>query len=382
MAETDWGGSGKGLADKADQDRALGEFDFAGDDNVVPFAVEALDARGRVVQLGPMLDQILARHDYPEAVNRLLAEMIVLTVLLGTSLKFDGKFTAQTQTDGPVDLLVVDFSTPSSVRAYARFDEAKLEAAAAAGVTTSQALLGNGVMALTVDQGEYMQRYQGIVELAGASMEEVAEGYFRQSEQIPTAVKLAVARIARRGANGFVEGWRAGGLIAQFLPDAPERMRMPDLPGGDLPDGTDDPLDNYEPDDAWVEVRALVDTVEASELADPDIGVERLLFRLFHERGVKVFPPNPVADDCSCNRERIKSVLSNFTADEIAESVEEGRIEVTCEFCGEAYSFAPEEFEPVDAGGESAQDEKDAGSPGIEAGSADDRRRETDDRRS
>ena len=338
----------------AESGLALGEFDFAGDDNVVPFAVEGLDARGRVVQLGPMLDQILARHDYPEPVNRLLAEMIVLTVLLGTSLKFDGKFIAQTQTDGPVDLLVVDFATPSSVRAYARYDAARLTAAVETGATGSQALLGTGVMALTVDQGEYMQRYQGIVELAGASMEEVAEAYFRQSEQIPTAVKLAVARIARRGETGFVEGWRAGGLIAQFLPDAPERMRMPDLPGGDLPEGAADPLEDYVPDDAWVEVRALVDTVEASELADPDLGVERLLFRLFHERGVKVFPPNPVADDCSCNRERIKSVLSNFTAEEIAESVEDGKIEVTCEFCGEAYSFEPEEFDTMERTGDAA----------------------------
>ena len=357
----------------AEPNLALGEFDFAGDDNVVPFAVEALDARGRVVQLGPMLDQILGRHDYPEPVNRLLAEMIVLTVLLGTSLKFDGKFIAQTQTDGPVDLLVVDFATPSSVRAYARFDEARLSAAIEAGAITSEALLGTGVMALTVDQGEYMQRYQGIVELAGVSMEEVAEAYFRQSEQIPTAVKLAVAKIARRGETGFVEGWRAGGLIAQFLPDAPERMRMPDLPGGDLPEGAEDPLEDYEPDDAWVEVRALVDTVEASELADPDIGVERLLFRLFHERGVKVFSPNPVADDCSCNRERIKGVLSNFTAQEIAESVEDGQIEVTCEFCGEAYSFAPDEFEKVDGADLPADGSEDDGSRGFEAGVAGER---------
>ncbi|HDZ75183.1 MAG TPA: Hsp33 family molecular chaperone [Aurantimonas coralicida] len=329
----------------AEAERALGEFGYAGDDAVVPFNVEALEARGRAVQLGPMLDQILGRHDYPEPVSRLLAEMIALTVLLGTSLKFDGKFIAQTQTDGPVDLLVVDFATPSSVRAYARFDEAKLDAAISAGTTHSEALLGKGVMALTVDQGAYMQRYQGIVELNGTSMEEVAEAYFRQSEQIPTAVKLAVAKIARRGENGFVEGWRAGGLIAQFLPEAPERMRLPDLPGGDAPEGADDPEGSFEPDDAWVEVRALVDTIDASELADPDVGVERLLFRLFHERGVRVFPAKPVADDCSCTRERIRDVLSNFSQEEIGESVEDGKIAVTCEFCGEGYEFDPAEFE-------------------------------------
>jgi molecular chaperone Hsp33 len=190
-----------------------------------------------------------------------------------------------------------------------------------------------------------MQRYQGIVELTGgSSLEDVAEGYFRQSEQIPTTVRLAVARIARRSdGGGFVEGWRAGGLIAQFLPEAPERMRMPDLPGGDAPEGAED-VAGFEDDDAWTEVKALVETVHDSELADPDVGVERLLFRLFHERGVRVFPATPVIDDCSCSRERIKDVLSNFSAEEIADSVEDGRIAVTCEFCGEHYDFAPEEF--------------------------------------
>ncbi|KQT54413.1 Hsp33-like chaperonin [Aureimonas sp. Leaf454] len=324
--------------------QSLGAFGFAGDDAVVPFHVEALDARGRAVQLGTMLDQVLGRHDYPEPVSRLLAEMIVLTVLLGTSLKFEGKFIAQAQTDGPVDLLVVDFTTPSSVRAYARFDEARV-AAASAGSTAAETLLGSGTMALTVDQGGHMQRYQGIVELTGgASLEDVAEGYFRQSEQIPTTVRLAVARIARRSdSGGFVETWRAGGLIAQFLPESPERMRMPDLPGGDAPEGTEDET-AFEDDDAWTEVKALVETVHDSELADPDVGVERLLFRLFHERGVRVFPATPVIDDCSCSRERIKDVLSNFSAEEITDSIEEGRIAVTCEFCGEHYDFAPNEF--------------------------------------
>ncbi len=323
----------------------LGEFGFAGDDAVVPFAVEALDARGRAVQLGTMVDRILARHDYPAPVSQLLAEMIVLTVLLGTSLKFDGKFIAQTQTDGPVDLLVVDYSAPSSVRAYARFDADRLGEAVAVGQADPASLLGAGILALTIDQGPHTQRYQGIVELNGDSLESVAENYFRQSEQIPTTVRLSVARIARRleGGGGFKESWRAGGLIAQFLPTAPERMRLPDLPGGDVPEGAQ--TQSFEPDDAWTEVQALVGTIEPSELADPEVGVERLLFRLFHERGVRVFPPTPVRDDCSCNREKIKGVLESFSAEDLAESVEDGQIEVTCEFCGEAYSFSPDEFD-------------------------------------
>src|SRR5690606_11859699 len=171
----------------------LGEFGFAGDDHVVPFEVSALDLRGRAVQLGPVLDAILPRHGYPEPVANLLAEAMVLTVLLGTALKFEGKFIVQSRTDGPVDLLVADFATPHSLRAYARFDPARLEAALAEGRTSPAELLGKGVLALTVDQGAYMQRYQGIVELDGTSLEEVARTYFRQSEQIPTDVRLAVA---------------------------------------------------------------------------------------------------------------------------------------------------------------------------------------------
>ncbi|SJZ67355.1 Hsp33 family molecular chaperone [Consotaella salsifontis] len=323
----------------------LGQFGHAGDDSVVPFQVEGLDSRGRAVQLGPMLDRLLGRHDYPEPVSRLLAEMIVLTVLLGTSLKFSGKFIVQAQTDGPVDLLVVDFSTPSDVRAYARFDAERIASASTEAMENPALLLGTGTLALTVDQGAHMQRYQGIVELNGSSLESIAESYFRQSEQIPTAVRLTVAKMSRResGGDAFTESWRAGGLIAQFLPSAPERMRLPDLPGGDAPEGAD--LPEHEPDDAWVEVSTLVETIEPSELIDPDVGVERLLFRLFHERGVRVFPASPVRDFCSCSKDRIREVLSNFSAEEIKDSIEDGRIEVTCEFCGEHYQFDPAEFE-------------------------------------
>ena len=180
----------------------LGEFGFAGDDHVVPFEVGPLDVRGRAVQLGPMLDQILARHDYPEPVARLLAEACVLTVLLGTSLKFDGKFILQTRTDGPVDMLVADFTTPQSLRAYARFDAERLAAAIASGDDRPEQLLGDGVLAMTIDQGAYMQRYQGIVQLDGASLEDVARIYFRQSEQIPTDVRLSVAKQLMPGGDG------------------------------------------------------------------------------------------------------------------------------------------------------------------------------------
>lgn len=320
----------------------LGDFRFAGDDAVVPFQVEGLDVRGRAVQLGASIDAILKRHDYPLEVASLLAAATVLTVLLGTSLKFEGKFIFQTQSDGPVDMLVVDFRTPRSVRAYARYDAERLQEAAAAGKTRPEELLGKGTLAFTVDQGAYTQRYQGIVALDGSSLEEIACTYFRQSEQIPTDVKLSVARLVERGADGKpVEQWRAGGLIVQFLPESELRARIPDLPGGDGDDGEAafDPAD-----DAWDEARSLVGTIESSELTDPQVGAERLLYRLFHERGVRVFEAVPVLDECSCSREKIADVLSGFTAEEIDDSVEDGKIAVTCEFCSTLYTFDPADF--------------------------------------
>ncbi len=153
-----------------EQARKLGEFGFAGDDYVVPFEVGSLDVRGRIVQMGPMLDQILDRHNYPEPVARLLAEASVLTVLLGTLLKFEGKLILQTRTDGPVDMLVADFSTPRALRAYARFDADRVAAAIAEGKTAPEQLLGNGVLAMTIDQGSHTSRYQGIVQLDGKSL--------------------------------------------------------------------------------------------------------------------------------------------------------------------------------------------------------------------
>lgn len=327
-----------------DIETQLGEIGFAGDDNVVPFEVEPLDARGRIVQAGPILDRILSRHDYPEPVAHLLAEAIVLAVLLGTSLKFDGKFILQTRSDGPVDMLVADFTTPHAVRAYARFDEERLAAAIGSGSTSPAELLGEGVLALTVDQGDHMKRYQGIVQLDNTSLEEAARTYFRQSEQIPTEVRLAAARQYLRGADGTEQHWRAGGLLAQFLPQSSERLRLPDLPGGDGDDDTaPDPTD-----DAWAEVQALMATVEPDELLDPTVGAERMLYRLFHEHGVRVFEATAVRDRCSCSRDKIRAILDGFTAQEIEESTQDGVIHVACEFCSSEYEFDPADFAPAD----------------------------------
>lgn len=311
----------------------LGDFNFAGDDAVVPFEVEGLDARGRSVQLGAVVDTILARHQYPKPVARLLAEVMVLTALLGTSLKFDGKFILQTSTDGPVNLLVADFQTPSGLRAYARFDNEKLEQAIKDGKVAPEQLLGKGTLALTIDQGAHMQRYQGIVALDGSNLEEIARNYFDQSEQIPTDVRLAVATLVDRNSEGQPkQSWRAGGVLVQHLPKAslnidekkPEKSKVTD--------------------NNWTEVKALTQTIESAELTDPQVGTERLLYRLFHEHGVRVFQPTPIVDHCSCSREKVENVLKNFSAEELDSSIENGEITVKCEFCSTVYRFNPEEF--------------------------------------
>src|SRR5260370_11331464 len=220
------------------------------DDAVLPFEVDALDLRGRLTRLGPALDNVLAKHDYPTAVGKLLGEAIVLTTLLGSSLKFDGRFILQTQTDGPVSFLIVDFQAPDRLRAYARFDAKRLKEGLDSG-----ALLGKGHLAMTIDQGPDMSRYQGLVALEGGSLEDAAHEYFFRSEQIPTRVRLAVGE-EWRGGDGPKRRWRAGGMLMQFLPKAPERARQADLHPGDAPEGSVTPT--VEEDDAWVQRPSFV----------------------------------------------------------------------------------------------------------------------------
>ncbi len=316
------------------------EYQFAGEDVVVPFAVEPLDIRGRAVQLGPMLDAILKRHDYPQDIAFLMGEMISLAVLLGTSLKFEGNFILQTQSDGPVSLAVVDFSTPDSVRAYARYNKEGYETALKEGKTSPRDLLGDGIMAMTIDHGEDMQRYQGIVKLDGISLEEAAHQYFRQSEQIPTRIKLSVAQILRPSPDGneTETSWRAGGILAQFLPESVDRQIQRDLPSG-----ADDEEDDFDEDNAWLEAIALMDTVGDDELTDPQLNTERLLYRLFHEHGVRVFEGTPVLDKCTCSREKVVSLVQSFKDDPEKPMKPDETFKTTCEFCSTSYEVSASE---------------------------------------
>jgi len=320
------------------------------DDTILPFEVAALDLRGRVVRLGPAVDSILAGHDYPQPVAKLLGEAIVLGVMLGTALKFEGRFILQTKTDGPVPMLVVDFTSPDRVRACARLDQARVAAAIAAGRTDAGALLGKGHLAMTIDQGGAMSRYQGLVALEGGTLEDAAHEYFLRSEQIPTRVRLAVAEEFRAGSGGTSHRWRAGGMLLQFIPRAPERARVPDLHPGDAPQGVTP--HSVKEDDAWVEGRSLIETVEDVELIDPALSSEQLLYRLFHERGVRVFRARALRAQCSCSRESVEAMLRSFPQRDRDDMVENGVISVTCEFCSATYAFEPSEVADKKANGE------------------------------
>ena len=300
------------------------ELVIPADDLVLPFQAEQADVLGRLVKLGPTVDSILSRHAYPEPVSRLLGEAVALTALLGAALKFEGKFILQASTDGPVDLLVADYQVPGALRGYARFSAERL---AAFGADDELSLLGHGHLAMTIDRGQDTERYQGVVPLEGESLTEAAHTYFRQSEQLPTLIRLAVARHYQAGKGG--EGawtWRAGGLLVQKLTREGGKASEKDF------------------EEDWTRAKMLGETVEDHELLDPLLPPELLLYRLFHEEQVRVYRAVPLETYCSCSRERVEELLGRFTPEELADMVVDGEMWVTCEFCNACYQFDPATF--------------------------------------
>lgn len=306
------------------------------DDLVLPFEVKPLGVRGRLVRLGSVVDDILHKHDYPAPVSALLAEAVALTAMLGATLKFEGKFILQTRTDGPVDLLVADYVSPGKVRGYARFDRARVDAM---DNSTQARLFGKGYLAMTVDQGPDMERYQGIVPLDGGDLTAAAHTYFAQSEQIPTRLKLSAGPLMGRGARA--ETWRAGAIMVQHLPRQGGASPIP-YSSGDAPEGAEAVAES----DDWVKARLLLDTTEAHEMLDPLLTAESLLYRLYHEDGVTVYPATPLERHCTCSRETVTDLIRSFSPQDRADMVKDGAIEVTCEFCSSVYRFDPEEFPP------------------------------------
>ena len=288
------------------------------DDFVAPFQIEGRPVRGRIARLGAVVDDILTRHAYPDAVANLLGEACALAALVGASLKFDGRLILQAQGDGPVAFVVADYDASGALRGYCRFDEARVaEACKGFARPGAQSLLGKGVFSMTIDQGPDTERYQGLTPIEGETLALCAEHYFAQSEQVPTRVRLAVGQVQTDGPPQ----WRAGGLILQNIAEDDARGST---------------------QDAWETAQAMIATLGEDELIDPLLSAEKLLFRLFHEDGARLYPAAPLRAFCRCSQDKITSVLKSFPAEERADMVEDdGMIRVTCEYCSRTYELEP-----------------------------------------
>jgi molecular chaperone Hsp33 len=304
-------------------------------DVVIPFAVKPLGVRGRIVRMGAVIDDILSRHDYPDPVSALVAESVALTAMLGTALKFDGKFIVQTKTTGPVQMLVADFVSPGGVRGCAKFSKPRVDELEK---PDQRQLLGEGILGMTVDQGQDMERYQGIVPLNNSTLTDAAHAYFQQSEQIPTRLRVAAGPLLARGEKQT--HWRAGAILVQHLPSEGGSSPIAEMQG----DAPEEARIEVEEDDNWVKAKLLLDTVEDHELLDPTLTAEEILYRLYHEDGVTVYPAIPISRHCTCSCETVSSMLQNFSSTDRADMVKDGAIEVTCEFCSTPYQFKLADF--------------------------------------
>ena len=294
------------------------------DDLVGAFRIEGEPVRGRVARLGPAIHEILTGHDYPEPVANLLGEACALAALVGSNLKFEGRLILQAQGSGPVRFVVADYDTTGGLRGYCRYDEAAVAKACEGFVRPgARSLLGDGVFIMTVDQGADMDRYQGVTAIEGETLALCAEQYFAQSEQTPTRVRLAVGQAD----EGDGLQWRAGGVLIQYVADDAARGST---------------------EEAWNRTQALFETIGEDELIDPRLPTNTLLWRLFHEDGVRVFGPKPLRAFCRCSQQRIEAVLKSFPAADRADMVEpDGKIHVTCEYCSRVYAVEPAALETV-----------------------------------
>ena len=278
--------------------------------------VEGQPVRGRLVRLGPLVDDILGRHAYPKPVAGLLGELLTLSALLGDALKFDGIFSLQTKGEGPVKLMVADKTSAGDLRAYAQFDE-RLERMLRPTARSLPRLTGPGYLAFTVDQGPDTDRYQGIVELNGETLVDCIHHYFRQSEQIRTAIVFADGRDAGRQAPDQRHHAAAHARAGRCHARTGRRGRRRTVASRCL----------------------LLSTVTRQELNDRSLAPNDLLFRLFHEEGVRVFDQRTLQARCRCSRERVERTLAQLPHDDLVELIEDDRLTVTCEFCNRSYGF-------------------------------------------
>lgn len=294
-------------------------------DLVQPFRIEQAALRGRMVRVQDVFREVLAGRSYPPPVGRLLGEALCLTALLAAMLKYEGIFTLQAQGDGPLRMVVIDVTSAGAMRAHARFD-ADAFGADDMGDGTIARLFGGGHLSFTVDQGPDTERYQGITELAGASLSDCAHTYFRQSEQVQTAIKLA-AVLDEGGRAG-----RAAGIMIQRLPDSEEEIYRA-----------------AEGEENWRKSVVLMSSLGDGELLDPALDTNQILYRLYHEDGVRVYRPRALSFSCRCSRDKVAQALAAFPPEELVEMHNEaGCITATCEFCQADYVFTDAELALID----------------------------------
>jgi len=300
-------------------------------DLVQPFRIEALGLRGQLVRLGPALEAILDPHGYPVRVAGMVAETLALAAVLANALRYDGIFTLQAQGDGPLGMLVADVTNKGDMRSYARFDAERIEAARAGGAVPG--LLGAGHLSFTVDQGPDGERYQGICALEGASLADCAHHYFRQSGELETAIMLANTFAGGTNGAGLPSPKRSSGF-AQAGGARAAALMIQRLASADGADGDEEPAD-----EDWRRAVILMSSATAGELLDPAVTPDQLLYRLFHEDGVRVFRTRPLRHACRCSRDKVAATLRAFPQAEIEAMAEDGTVTVTCEFCKADYRF-------------------------------------------
>jgi molecular chaperone Hsp33 len=336
---------------------------IAWDDTVLPFQLDHSDIRGRVARLDDTLDRILSQHDYPAEVEELVAEMALLTALIGQTIKLRWKLSLQVRGDGPIRLIATDFFAPAEegapawIRAFASYDADRLERDGAF------AQIGKGYFAILIDQGRGSTPYQGITPLAGGSLSSCAETYFAQSEQLPTRFALSFGQSREPGEE---TAWRAGGVMLQHMPKA---SVPPSGDGGSGEDGLMAADDLVAGDDGenWRRANLLLDTVEELELVGPRVAPTDLLVRLFHEEQPRVFDAQPVAFGCTCSADRVRQSLSIYSAKDIGHmTTDDGIVTADCQFCGAHYEFDPRTlgFEADRDPDEDQGDETGNGTPG------------------
>lgn len=310
---------------------------IAWDDTVLPFQLDRSDVRGRIARLDGVLDDVLRQHNYPPSVEALVAEVALLTALIGQTIKLRWKLSIQVRGKGPIRILATDYygpgedGSPARIRGWASFDAERLDEA-----VDPFSQIGEGYFAILIDQGEGTTPYQGITPLAGGSLSACAETYFAQSEQLPTRFELAYGRSLLPGQG---ERWRAGGVMLQMMPSVPGAAREGSGEGGLL--RHTDILAGDE-DENWVRANVLLDTAEEMELIGPNVELTNLLVRLFNEEIPRVFEPQRVEFGCTCSEERVRTSLSIYSARDIGHmTTEEGTVTADCQFCGAHYVFDP-----------------------------------------